>query len=280
VPSTLKMFFSKDGQNPKFCLDFSLLAHPFVEKWLRCLQEELAKGTPIKNGGVYYGSGIHSAEGLKEKLLQRIEVVSRFAPNEIHLDPAREINQELLNNLHKEFERLSEWPQFSPGGQWPEGMEALIDINEIIHQYETILVGKMSPYFGLDVNFLVNYKIDLTPDDLKLFSTEVEYGQIRLNYATVGVPVLSAFELNEHRPPVPQSQFRPDFHVSFNPPRKFEKWAALSEWLKRFERDISDPTLALGYIPLAKLDRSSGLSEQEIFLRIKENPVITKIEIQ
>lgn len=286
MSSRLRLNFAEAGATrAAFALDFRLRKNSFVPRWLACLRPELTLGTPIKKGGVYYGPGIHSFERLRASLNENIAIVNRHLPGAIVGEAESNLDLQYLIDLHKDFERLSLCPEFSPRTGAPEAIEALVDINEHIHQLETVCAARASgrapsPYFGLDVNFLGNHKFDLTEDDLDLFTPHLEYGGLYLNYATVGVPVLPAFLNGEKLPPVPQRRYRPDFTVSFNPSRRFTRFEELAYWLEgAFGWDIREPSLAIGLLPLGSLDRTGWADEHAIFEAVKGCPRIDSIQI-
>lgn len=256
--SILRVTFENLENNQKGWLHFELDNHRFVNRWKENLKK--SRELPILDNGVFYGSCINDKKSILKVMLESLQIVNELAKKpemRIEMQPHLDMDQKFLDALHKEFERLSA-DLDAYGADRKKGSDALINLNTSIHQMEDIvsLAAKPEesvPYFSFDVNFVGGKIEELKRKDFDYFTLNRKYGELYLNYNTVGVPVYYAYIHKEQKPPVSQSTFKADFTVSFNPDYQFEEWDKMGEWLdENFKLDVNDKQLALGYIPLGR----------------------------
>ncbi len=263
-------------------LDFDLYQNDFVQRWKNDLSRCLRQKKQIRDGGFFYGSSLYSSEELIKIMTSSIECVHRRTDERIKGASFEDIDQNFLNALHKEFERVSAIKKYWPGGDYDDVDKALIDLNAAIHQYEVLIQNKdtaPSPYFSFDVNFSNTRKRKLLDDDFKYFTPDVKFGEVYLDYATVGVPVLNAYLTREVQFPVPQREFKPDFRVSFDYSRTFDEIPELRKWVReKYNWDPDHPKLAVGAIPLGLLTRSD-LSVEDAFSLVSSYRNILRVEL-
>jgi hypothetical protein len=153
--------------------------------------------------------------------------------------------------------------------------EAVTKLNILIHRYESL---KNKGHGHIDVLPQPIMRHEFEDQDYDFFSPDNVCGQLYLAYGVTGVPVVDAFHNDNTHPPVPQSNFTAGIKLSFHQDSKYEKKEALDQWLKRkFNWSAYDPKMALGYIPLGKIE--SDLTLPEIYEQIKKHPEVVMIEI-
>jgi len=199
-------------------------------------------------------------------------------------------NQDVLNDLHEEFEiygdRLQELlnkkyfnnPDEKPelvNSVWPGRQqnfdlhERFLRLNEQIHNFEAIFRNWETPDQGL-CTCLVDYLPAgihqyLRPEDFFLFGSDIQWGWMYLGYNTLGKHWSSVLNENDievvKRHAVrPQARFAAEFYMHFGRPSltyvnrvKFYNW-----WMKNKLSEIQNPNMklsefALGYIPVARI---------------------------
>lgn len=276
----LLLHFNNKTQTSEFVVPIRLHNNFFIKKWLVVLKNALDSNAEIKHGGIYFGSGIHSQSDIRETLIQCVNLINKDRPDTVDpIDLAfpELIDQEFLNLLHKDFERLYPLEAYKVGTH--QYMRPTLELlNDSIHQYESTF-GRKTNNFSIIVNFDSDLEINLDDEDYELFTPHRGYGEIYLNYATIGVPVLEAFKNDEEGMPTPQRTYRADFNLSFDPNYKFTQFNKLQSWLKtKFDLNINDRKLALGYISLGRMEEQ-GFSEQEIFENIRAHRALNRVEL-
>ncbi|MBC7742606.1 MAG: hypothetical protein H7061_10440 [Bdellovibrionaceae bacterium] len=211
-----------------------------------------------------------------------IDIINSRTADKIVLEPKEDIDQKFLNQLHKEFERLSVKEDYVLNPEYADVFKALTDLNTAIHQYESIAKNKLkptSPDFTVDVNFNKDVHEELAFEDFKYFTPDTNYGELTLNYATIGVPVLNSYCNKSVELPAPQRFFTADFRISFSQDYVFNEWAQLRRWiLDTYHWNPDNPRMAIGYISLAKLTEAK-YSKQELFEQIRTHRNLTSVEI-
>ena len=199
-------------------------------------------------------------------------------------------NQELLNDLHEEFEiygdRLDALinagyfnnPDIDTAlcnAVWPgrtqnfDVHERFLRLNEQIHNFETIFRNWGSPEES-QCSCLVDYipagiHENLKPEDFFLFESNLHWGWIYLGYNTLGKHWLSSALENDHavvaRKQVrPQARFAAEFYMYFGRPlltysnrTKFYNWWISNNFSENNNPDMSLSEFALGYVPMARI---------------------------
>jgi hypothetical protein len=199
-------------------------------------------------------------------------------------------NQDVLNDLHEEFEiygdRLQELldtkyfnnPDEKPelaNATWPgrrqnfDLHDRFLRLNEQIHNFEAIFRNWETPDQGL-CTCLVDYlpagiHQDLKPEDFFLFGSDLQWGWMYLGYNTLGKHWSSVLNENDievvRRNQVrPQARFAAEFYMHFGRPAiaysgriKFYNWWMRNNISELHEPDMRLSELALGYIPVAKI---------------------------
>lgn len=264
-------------------IEFDLFDNSFTRKWARALRAAVEANANIAQGGTFYGPSIFTKEELVAKMKRCVDHFNMRSGERIELEPRIECDQEFLNELHKEFERLSIKPEYCREPANRDVFQALVDLNSAIHQCEVYTKNpaqhRPSNHFSLDVNFRPHERIKLEDEDFQYFTPNRFWGELYLNYATVGVPVLHAFWNQEVKLPVPQRQFTADFRIGFGRDVEFDQLDELRSWIReKYNWDPDDPKLAIGYVPLGKV-RDFKWSQTELFEKVRSKKRVLKVDL-
>lgn len=276
----LVLHFTDKNQSSSYQLIYLLKKNPFIEKWLTLLSKVIENNTEIRDGGGFYGASIHDQTELRKVLIDCVTALNADQPPDLDLIPSwfpKTIDQEFLNTLHGHFEKRSVHGGYVHGS-YRHMKTTLENLNTSIHQYESTF-GRRSHHFTMVANFNSDSELFFDEEDYAYFTPHRNYGELYLNYATVGVPVLEAFHRNEKSRPVSQRKYRADFNLHFDPTTQFSKFDELRSWLaSQFNLDMNDRGTALGYIPLGQMEGQETTAEQ-LFQNIRRHPVLEKIEL-
>lgn len=287
----LKVVFENPKNGERAALHFRLDSHSFVQKWIKVLETSIQNSHQILDDGVFYGRCVSDRQNILEVMKTSVGIINELAIDpsmRIEMQPYLEMDQNFLNDLHKEFERLSsDLGIYSPSVR-TMASKALVDLNASIHQYEGFASwptvsdddSHHSPNFSFDVNFVGGKIKDLDDEDFEFFTPHRKYGELYLNYNTVGVPVYYAFLHDERKLPVPQRTYKADFTVSFGETAQFERREELGRWLRtHFDWDVNNKKLALGYIPLGQCLEAEMLSPKDIAALVKGHRKVVEVEL-
>lgn len=280
VKQKLILHFTNKDQTSNYQLTYILKENAFVEKWLILLKQTLDSKTEIKDGGGFYGSGIHDPVELRNELNRIVSLLNSDRPsylNPIDANFPEVIDQQFLNHLHNYFEEWSALDDYHHGTHG-HMRSTLDDLNTTIHQYESTF-GRGSHYFSVTVNFASSKEMPFEEDDYHYFTPNRQYGELYLNYATIGVGALEAFQNKSQTKPVPQRTYRADFNLHFDPTHQFSRYEELKKWLAdQFDINAEDKKIALGYISLGQLE-AKRTTQEELFLKIREHRQLKKIDL-
>jgi hypothetical protein len=206
-----------------------------------------------------------------------IDTVNNYSPNSIPIKLTEDMNQDTMNYLHKFFEDLrgpilatSEFYNNSPKNV----QQALMDFNLVIHEFEHFQFNERylpltnHPY----ATIVCTYKgprFSLADEDYQHYTFKWEFGTVYINYCEVGKPLLDVFKDNDEI--VGDDNIRPltfyssDWQLKLGPSttdsvyierlKKFKEWFDNNQY--RLNLDWG-PKLALGMIPVAKLNREQS----------------------
>lgn len=252
----------------EFELEYQLFDNDFVRRWAKVVQKAVEDQRTISNGGNFYGGAILKESDLRERMRRWIAIVNEFKAGTIRHDVFPNMPRAHLMTLHEEFERLEPLEEFRSGPR--EVFQALSQLNIAIHQYEGL---DSPPLDHIDLLFHPVDRYCFVSEDFQRFTTEINPGWLYLAYGVTGVPVINAFCTDHALEPVPQSDFTAGMQLCFQSHSEFKQKGELAHWLKtRWNRDIADPTLALGYIPLGRLLLEPGISLDNVIDRILNSP--------
>lgn len=247
----IKITLGSRDTKKKFVLTYQLFSSDFVKRWRELLEKTIASPAQIFEGGDFYGKIFYQEDTIIEEMNQVIAIINHHLPKfKISLVPHKGMSQRFLSELHKCFEDID--AHLRPRKTIPVLSEAVRTLNTLVHRAEQFL--RPDRGFHIEGCWDDFQRGEFQPEDYQLFSQDLLNGYLYLPYGVTGVPVLSAFYQRSKDPPVPQHNFTPGFMLWFWPSKHFDRKHELERWLTETHNwDISDPKLALGYIPLGKI---------------------------
>lgn len=233
-------------------LIYDLFENPFIEKWVRILQHDLeVSKVTINNNGDFYGSALYSAEDLSKKMQNCVDIVNAYIPGSIKNKVQVKMTHHELMLLHKDFEDLLPDPRYCPPAADSKVVSALTELNIFIHQYENLT---MPPLTHVDISPRPVNRFQFSDSDYQYFSTEYNKGYMYLSYGVTGIPPMNAYLQRLTDRFVSQDNVTAGFSLYFDGIKQQAKKEEMAVWFKStWNVDISDPKLALGFIPLGKL---------------------------
>jgi len=217
-------------------------------------------------------------------------------------EPVRQVVrlQERLNVLHKRFEIMRGSIE-RPGKTFQDApldlREAIQDYNLLIHRIESMLpfyIPWRSPPSPTVVAAFDHRRrrVKLRRSEMREFHLRLEFGCLYLNYCEVGKHVLEAYQ--DRDTVVGVANLRPQAHLSadakaffgadWGPSRSEGTARELRAWWDAHGlaaatgRAWGDPALALGYAPVARLDRRCpallGLDDEAVVAAIACHPTL------
>jgi len=255
------------GQIDPVPLRWEVLESPIARKWAVALEKSIPHG--IFEADRFYnfpGDGWDLAR-IATEINLCLDVITEHYPIGVR---AREgMSQEDFNLLHTFFERLRGSVD-SPSIEWEMSDEnvrrALENYNNLIHRWEDFTRNRTSsPRFVCTFN--QHHREPLADDDYQYFKTSYDYADIVLNYCQVGKPIYDVYRDGDDMigddAILPLSTLSADFTVRFGEVlpaqivqlrKKFDPWLEKNrEHLARLGLHPTDPKLALGHIPVARM---------------------------
>lgn len=250
--------FEREGL-PNLTLQFELFDTHLTTRWLELLRKDLSDpDKKIWNDGVFCGDAFFNRERNIERLKMNIKEINRFdGGGPFKKFENRDLGKSELEEIHEIKVGLTALMK-RVGFQFPlEYGDLLQNLNQGIHEFEFSQVG--GPNTGsITVVPYPPSRLSLMPEDLKLFTIDNHFGWIYLDYGTNGVPFIDAFRNQDDTEPTAQTELTSGFWISFFRDEDSEDRGPIRKWLKsRFNRDIDDPSLALGSIPLGRIQNLS-----------------------
>lgn len=270
----LRITFVNPEGTSRFELKYLLRPGDFTRRWAAELRKTLDSDFTLQEGGVFYGSLFQDRSSLVQRMAESSAVINARWPGAVTYLPREEMDQDYLSHMHAEFERIELAPGYHQAS--PEIHRAARALNLLIHRYEGFFSPPECAHVAL--NFEPVQRTGFTDADYELFETGLKAGTLILPYGVTGVPVLSAYQNNHPARPVPQSNFTPSMELCFEDRPAFQDYDGLREWLKRWDMKLSDPGLALGYIPLGDLHPESPPKE-EILKRLAAHQKVEKVRL-
>mgnify|MGYP003346412230 FL=1 len=203
--------------------------------------------------------------------------------------PNDKMSQDDLNYLHKFFTELRgsiDLPSHYYINASQLTKQAISDFNVLIHRFESYNSNR--PRFVVTFNneFLAN----IIDDDYSKFQLENQFGDMCLNYVQVGKQIIDAYRDNDltvNEELRPMNTFGAAFNVKFyeidkklaeNINQKIKDWYVSNNIENITGLDSSNPKLAIGWVPVARLDTT--FSENEILKILSKNDYISNISLE
>jgi len=240
------------------------------------------------------------------ELNKQLKIVDEYAPTVVpFFFNIEQVNQSLLNILHKLFEDLigtvdnpTEFYKNSP----QEVQKAILRFNIMIHEFESyvknIAMNKIHPDSKLVVVFGERNRYELIDEDYDHFTLKSVFGTVYINYCELGKPILDVLrDQDEH---IGDSNIRPlqyysaDLQIQFSPTMGEDEFNRTMQWVKmqydkrkEFFESLGlfyDKKLSLGLIPVASINRNDSgflnMTDFEIISSLSEFNIVTKTEIR
>ncbi len=256
----VKIIFEDEATGKTCALLYELFENSFTRKWLKLLRTAIKSDSAFWGGGHFYGKVFQSEVLIVKQMKRVIKILNAHGADHINLVPHLGMSRQFLNSMHDRFEALDNSGAYYRGSVPDPVFEALHQLNSLVHRAEQFLVEDDG--FHVDVCWSQSFREPFTPEDYRLFTPDLLYGQLYLAYGLTGVPFVNAFHANSADARA-QDSFTPSMVAWFCKDNPFQEWDQLKKWLKeKHNRDIDDPALALGYIPLGKLARDYGPLEK------------------
>lgn len=263
-------------------LNFELENNPFVDKWLRCLNDVIDKNHNISEPWAIYNlNQDFIGKSVVDKLNHCIDICNKYYPNHFDQYVTDYKDQKNLNYFHHLFFVLHDQNHNTSD----EFNTALSTINQLIHYCETM-------YEPTKKIRVVWFKGDrskkFTSDDYNLFSQKVEFGGMYHLYSDVG-KTLDALALDND---THINDFVPNLHYSADMIIRLYDRSVYAEddisqkaktYFMQNEKEFStlgyqwgDPLLTHGSIKLAQLKYNS---REEVLKNISKCNNIEKVLI-
>ena len=277
----LKIVFGTKNTDEILTLDYALYNHDLIDRWIALWKlSEFEKG--VIGATNYSGQIIDNEDFVISALNALIMKINKYVVSInrsdliIHDILSRSVSQKILNNLHRYFEIHS----FDLELRDPLKNTFRL-LNLFIHRMENFSDGKKNNCLIIEVSPAETIYLKLNEQDFKLFDRDWVWGELLLNYATLGVPTLVAFQNDST--PTPQRRFSAGVQLSFVEDFEFLEQEKLNQWLIRNSLKIDDPKNSVGFIPLGILTNPQINEDEEsrinFLLHFKHFTKIKKMEL-
>ena len=231
-------------------LTYKLYSHGPAQTWAKlinnCNVEQLRKSlNPIR--------AINNIEDKINELIQLIEKMNNWMPTKIIAFNNTDTIENNLNRLHIHF------PELEKSETDTSRLEQLSAYNDLIHELETLNVAKNFSYILICPDS--HYELDelISIEDFKYFTPNRNPGDLLLHYCHVGRHPFELYLNNDVN--CPADQILPQYKISPFHTLRFSKFTVDREKFTNFyyasklkwPYEITDPRLALGYIPAGTL---------------------------
>ncbi len=278
-----------EQDNTPFKLRWAVLDKSYATLWLRSLFQSFKKKEPAYFRFTGFKNSPKDMSFLSKKLNKAIDIINQDGLYRIEERAQGTFSQDFANVIHHHFEVLfGDAKNFSDlyKNSSPVGQGAISDLNHCIHDMEALTRSQefTTSTQGIVLEILDRKQYWLTDDVLKDFTFDIEFGDLLLHYGLVGKTWWEVF-LDKDEDIFPEA-IRPldvlggEFDIQFS--NKLVSPSLVREFyefLKSHGQDPSDPKLALGFLPLAKLEMPDGLSKDEISKKIGERSGIKGMRI-
>ncbi len=278
VKNLIYTFVNKDKEELR--LEYRLLDNNFCRQWYSLLEGQVNTYDSIMNDGLIFCRSMYSYKELKDKLDLIYDGVKKLCFefeglfDTSLLIKSYELCHKDLNQLHFIFEETYESPLLAND---EVALSLLRDFNMTIHLCEEFI----SENEGALVEMVFEKSlgpVSLGHEDKSLFSTDLKFGTIYLNYLQIGHSAIGAFECDSNTYPSKQEYFNANHFLCFRPNYTFDQHDELKNWLaKKFKIDLNAENWCLGHIPLAELVSPKLENIEE---KLKEFPQMTRIEFE
>jgi len=284
-----------------FSLRWNVLDKTHALFWFKNLYSLIQKKAP----SYYRFTGLNTKrkdlDVLSRELNLIIELLNATTPYQIEERADGTFSQEFANIIHHHFEMLF-GDAHKPSELFKEATPmirgAITKINHIIHDMEAFsrFADNDSANRGIIVEFLDRAQFKMPEEFLREFSLDIGFGDLALHYGIIGKSWWEVF-LDEDVEIFPEA-IRPLSFMSGEFDIQFSKFRTSQEtkddffsFLQKHGLDRNDPSLCLGYLRLAELDRrgksiediekvlASYLKAKEIILFSDKGKILSKMKL-
>lgn len=298
--NTISLTFSNPDLSSELRLDWNILSHGLAQKWAQEMHRALCTPRSIREQK-FFGWGPQRDQEIVNKLNESIACInSHFGSRyQIKERAYREMGQASLNALHHHFELLmgQSWKRsdFLEGAPLAVHL-AVRALNDLVHELEFSAGAKSNRLNGGFQIQLVPYRqLDLSTDDLLLFSYENEPGNLVSSYCQLGKTWADVYldgDEDIHPENISPLRFYSSsfvanfFHCSKIDAENFR--GQVQEFMRKRSQaagaqlDVDHPKHALGYATYATPAKHSPLhswSDSELKDFFANHGSVTKMEI-
>lgn len=277
-------------------LEWSVLAHPAALLWLKLLKNYLQSNKNIHTRFNGFANGYRDEDFLASKLNKCIEIINNWHLYEETIPSLgpEGFGQEYSNTIHHHFELLM-GPVENLSNYYKKAdnltRRAICGLNHYIHDLETFhraqelcLIDKNSTSAGVVTEFRSPIKYELADSFFKYFTTDLGFGDICLHYSQIGKTWLEVFVDKDEEifkeAILPHKYITGEFDIFFGESTYSDcERDELREFLKKHGQDINDQSLALGYMPVAKMKDTGKTSNFDFVNEMSNYMSIANIEI-
>lgn len=256
------VFCSKANLASTYKVIFDLFDSRIARLWAA----EIGKGYELNETDRFYGwpDDQRDVQYYVDTINHNIDIVNDYRPDTITIRATPDIDQTQLNHLHKFFEILrgeviksTEFFDAAP----ILVQQALEDFNVSIHACEEFFIGKqLNP--RITISFRNAQRYELLDEDYSKFTFQWKFGHVYLGYSEVGKPILDVFDNQDEL--VGEDNIRPmrsytsgcsiRFGEDVTNDKYNKRLADVNDWLSAQSFTFDTNKLALGLIPVAKLN--------------------------
>jgi hypothetical protein len=288
----VSLTFSAPGLSD-YTLFWEVLAHKPASIWIKLVQHELIKGDHY----FFRFTGFLNNQKTEESLLRQLQDHINFINEDNRyyiIEKAEKFDQEFANKIHHHFEILAgsfDMPALFYKQSSIPVREAIQGLNHCIHDLEALARNTkykdtewdLQVFSGVILEIKNCYRAFIPASFYKYFSLELEFGDMVLHYSQIGKTWLEAFYDSDDE--IFESGIRPQYALSGEFDILFGNLFPDQAWKNRLEKflaskgkNISDPNLRLGHLPVARL-RCSGQDLRQIKTEVGLRSQVRRIQV-
>jgi hypothetical protein len=275
-------------------LDWEILETPAAHLWIHMLLDLSRSKNTLYPRFTGFVSPHKTMKDLQERLNRSIEVINASGIYQIPERAQNSFTQEFGNVIHHHFELLSgsvDKPAHYVRWDTPQNVRnAIAELNHCIHDMEALHRSHEMHNQGFDsASALIvasrRAKRIYIPDEIfKYFTFDIEFGTIVYHYCQIGKTWWEVFlDKDEEifdQAIIPLKYLSGEFDISFT------KETIHGEVLEEFKNflasrglDPHDPKLALGYVPVGKLIRAPGMTDQDYKQALEQHLSLRRVKV-
>lgn len=256
--------------------------NPVAQRWVKELVRLEATGVSVLEKQRIYGLNETWTE---EQIVSDIRIcVEKIASEVDALKPydLGSFDQDKLNRLHAEYGKLmgsASAFQRASRDYSPEVVEAIAQLNVLVHRHESFVRHQKNPAYGrIVVTFEAKNKQPFVDEDYELFTPDYKAGDVVLNYCQVGKSILDYVADQDPHIPMeyvgPQKVWCGDFMLVLRDgPASFPHYQEILSSFWKDHRGLmashgyfeGDPKLGIGSLPVAHITEEAKTFRERIY---------------